>query len=46
MFIFQYLIKKNKRKDSEKVRKINIDDNNDKGFLENIISNSIQISKC
>ena len=41
----QYSIKKNKEKDSEKVRKINIDDNNDKGFLENIISNSIQISK-
>lgn len=41
----QYSIKKNKGKGSEKVRKINIDDNNDKGLLENIISNSIQISK-
>ena len=30
----QYSIKKNKEKDSEKVRKINIDDNNDKGFFE------------
>ena len=45
VYEYQYLIKKNKRKESEKVRKINIDDNNDKGLLENIIINSIQISK-
>lgn len=45
VYEYQYLIKKNKIKDSEKVRKINIDDNNDKGLLENIIINSIQISK-
>ena len=41
----QYFKKKNKERSNEKVRKINIDDNNDKEFLENIISNSIQISK-
>ena len=41
----QYSIKKNKEKSNEKIRKINIDDNNDKGLLENIINNSIQISK-
>ena len=45
VYEYQYSIKKNKGKGSEKVRKINIDDNNDKGLLENIISNSIQISK-
>ena len=45
VYEYQYLIKKNKEKSNEKVRKINIDDNNDKGLLENIINNSIQISK-
>ena len=45
VYEYQYLIKKNKRKDSEEVRKINIDDNNDKGLLENIIIKSIKISK-
>ena len=45
VYEYQYLIKKNKEKSNEKVKKINIDDNNDKGLLENIINNSIQISK-
>lgn len=41
----RYSVENNKRKGSEKVRKINIDDNKDKELLENIINNSIQISK-
>ena len=45
VYEYQCSQKKNKEKSNEKIRKINIDDNNDKGFLENIISNSIQISK-
>ena len=42
---YQYSIKKNKERSNKKVRKININDNEDKVLLENIINNSIQISK-
>lgn len=45
VYEYQYFIEMNKGKSGEKVRQINIDDNNDKEILENIISNSIQISK-
>lgn len=42
---YQCFIKINKRKDNEIVRKIDIDYNEDRKLLEEIICNSIQISK-
>ena len=45
VYEYQCSQKKKKETSNEKIRKINIDDNNDKGLLENIINNSIQISK-
>ena len=42
---YQCFIKTNRRKDNEIVRKIDIDYNEDRKLLEEIICNSIQISK-
>lgn len=45
VYEYQYSIKKNKEISNKKVRKININDNEEKVLLENIINNSIKISK-